>query len=87
MAKDLVIHLTSEELKNIIVKSVEHVFFEQQPQNDYLTKSEACKFLTCSPSSFTNYINAGHFPKYKIEGKVYVKRVDLVRYIESNRIG
>jgi hypothetical protein len=87
MAKDLVIHLTSEELRNIIVKSVEHVFFEQQPQNDYLTKSQTCKFLNISPSTFTNRVNAGDIVKYKVDGKIYTKRAELVRYLESNRIG
>ena len=86
MAKDLLIHLTSEELKDIIVKSVEHVFFEQQPQNEYLTKAQTCKFLNISPSTFTNRVNSGDITKYKVDGKIYTKRAEIVRYLESNRI-
>ena len=85
--KNLIVQLTTEELSNLITKSVKSVFSEQQTSEEYLTRKQACKMLSISFNTFTNYVNKGHLIKYKIDNRVYVKRSDIVSFLESNRIG
>lgn len=85
--KDLLVQLTTEELSNLIVKSVERVFSKQQTSEEYLTRKQACKMLSISLNTFSNYVNKGHLIKYKIDNRVYVKRSEIVKFLETNRIG
>ena len=85
--KDLLVQLTTEELSNLIKQTVEGVFSHQQTSEEYLTRKQACKMLSISPNTFSNYVNKGHLIKYKIDNRVYVKRSEIVKFLESNRIG
>ena len=51
--------------------------------NDFLTISEAARFLELSKSTLNNKVSRGEIPVMKRSGKVYFYRQDLIEYLKS----
>lgn len=53
--------------------------------NDFLTISEAARFLELSKSTLNNKVSRAEIPVMKRSGKVYFYRQDLIEYLKSGR--
>lgn len=52
---------------------------------EYLTKTEAAKYIRCSTSTIDNYVKRG-LPKYTIsKGKVLFRRSDIDNFLSQKR--
>lgn len=55
-------------------------------QNPWLTLPEACKFLNVGETTLWTYRKQGKIRASKINRKLYFKRTELEKLIESNQI-
>ena len=74
--------LSKEELEDLIGKSLEEVIknnpFNCPPDQELLTREEACKLLKVDSSTLWRYTNKGYITAYGIGSRRFYKKEELI---------
>jgi excisionase family DNA binding protein len=74
--------LSKEELQDLIGKSLEEVIknnpFNNSPDQELLTRDEACKLLKVDSSTLWRWTNKGKITAYGIGSKRFYKKEELL---------
>ena len=74
--------LSKEELEDLIGKSLEEVIknnpFNHSPDQELLTREEACKLLKVDSSTLWRWTNQGKITAYGIGSKRFYKKEELL---------
>lgn len=84
--------ISKDDLETLIIDCVNACLKHHQPeekipkeQNDYLTKKEAAKFLSCSVSTIDNYRRAGVIKRHNVGSSVRFKRSELIAAVNQKK--
>ena len=85
--------LSIPEVQQLFRKELEE-YFSKNPltsmpkksePNDYVTKKEAAKLLSCSVSTIDNYRRSGKLNRYNVGSAVRFKRAEIISIIEDKQ--
>ena len=71
---------------NTILSKVEAIEKRVNPQEEWLDRHEASRFLKISLRTLDSYREKGLITYSKIGGRVYLKKSDLVEAIQNSRL-